>query len=496
MAEECSPLLSTLLEADAVEEIHLMSVSPNSEPNETEVKTIVVNNFEERISNETEVKTVAVYEDRDEVVTSDTTPLPPGKEYHLFMSYSSEDRDDANTIRQHLEERFYLKCLYYERDFQIGKNIDENITDGLQKSVKALILLSPFYIQSHYCVTEAREACKLSFTDMENHNVIPVLLRPLPKDLPPFLNSYVYIDAQREMDVAGKIYEAFNQPGFLDPLQMSKSGLQCNGTLLFRKVGSRAKYLDHGLVYRFSPLEPYEEEKISQNGMDQDACRNHYNTITKALNNKFLFQNYPVFSSVKWRCLLLCILTTAFCFIWMASYILSATYGSPLKDSNYAMINFIVGLPLLGFICPFGLLIIYGCRRKLSTNIHHLILRHNLRFFRLSKCLVYFDQSTLTKPTLHVFRYDIADCEDFLLTALSKYREDTLHGDCSNNKEILKELIHQKLAELQSTQALIKWTLLRESSVNRHRTSNNRACICEMLEDHVNKTYGPVVIQV
>lgn len=85
MAEECSPLLSTSLEADAVEEIHLMSVSPNSEPNETEVKTIVLNNFEERISNETEVKTVAVYEDRDEVVTSDTTPLPPGKEYHLFI---------------------------------------------------------------------------------------------------------------------------------------------------------------------------------------------------------------------------------------------------------------------------------------------------------------------------------------------------------------------------------------------------------------------------
>lgn len=63
-------------------------------------------------------------------------------------------------------------------------------------------------------------------------------------------------------------------------------------------------------------------------------------------------------------------------------------------------------------------------------------------------------------------------------------------------KEIVETLIHQKLTELQSTQALIKWTLLRESSVNRHRTSNNRACICEMLEDQVNKTYGPVLIQV
>lgn len=148
-----------------------------------------------------------------EPAASDIKTLPPGKDYHLFVSYSSKDRIEANTIRQHLEERFYLKCLYYERDFQIGRNIDENITEGLQKSAKALLLLSPFYIQSHWCVTEAREVCKLSFTDMENHNVIPVLLRPINKDLPPFLNSYVYIDAQKEIDVAGKIHEAFFHPG-------------------------------------------------------------------------------------------------------------------------------------------------------------------------------------------------------------------------------------------------------------------------------------------
>lgn len=193
MASLHQSILSTSYHDDKIEEIQQMPSLPNLDSDEIELTTVVSSEVKGEIS----------------------TPkrLPPGKEYHLFMSYSSEDRDDANTIRQHLEERFHLKCLYYERDFQIGKNIDENITEGLQKSVKALILLSPFYTQSHYCVTEAREACKLSFTDMENHNVIPVLLRPLTKDLPPFLNSYVYIDAQREVDVAGKIYEAFNQPG-------------------------------------------------------------------------------------------------------------------------------------------------------------------------------------------------------------------------------------------------------------------------------------------
>ena len=149
----------------------------------------------------------------DNLPSRSTKHLPPGKEYHLFVSYSSEDRIDANSIRESLEERFQLKCLYYERDFRIGKLIDENITEGLQKSMKVLILLSPFYLQSHYCVSEAREACKMSFTDDENLNVIPVVLKPLQKGMPPFLNSYVYIDAQKELDVAGKIYKAFNQPG-------------------------------------------------------------------------------------------------------------------------------------------------------------------------------------------------------------------------------------------------------------------------------------------
>lgn len=187
MVELNQPLLSTSY-SDIIDEIELSSFSPSESIRDQK-------------------------ENRVEPAASDDNTLPPGKDYHLFVSYSSEDRTEANTIRQHLEERFYLKCLYYERDFQIGRNIDENITEGLQKSVKTLVLLSPLFIQSHWCVTEAREACKLSFTDMENHHVIPVLLRPINKDLPPFLSSYVYIDAQKEMDVARKIYEAFIHPG-------------------------------------------------------------------------------------------------------------------------------------------------------------------------------------------------------------------------------------------------------------------------------------------
>lgn len=120
----------------------------------------------------------------------------------------------------------------------------------------------------------------------------------------------------------------------------------------------------------------------------------------------------------------------------------SATYGSTLKP-NW-IINMMIGLPLLFCICPFGLLLIYICRRrvtvlssfylfspllpysvlfalslslsvfciifqycikcylvlKLSKGIHSVVLRNNLRFYRSSKCLVYFDQPTLTEPTV------------------------------------------------------------------------------------------------
>lgn len=84
------------------------------------------------------------------------------------------------------------------------------------------------------------------------------------------------------------------------------------------------------------------------------------------LNNKCLFRNYPVFSSIKWRCLLLCVLSTAFSCIWVASFLLSATYGSILKDKTYWVMNFIIGLPIVCSICPCGLLIIYGCRRMVA----------------------------------------------------------------------------------------------------------------------------------
>lgn len=92
-------------------------------------------------------------------------------------------------------------------------------------------------------------------------------------------------------------------------------------------------------------------------------CKNHYDTIIRELNKTCLFQNYQVFSSLKWRCLVLCVLFLAFACIWTISLLLSITNGSILKDEIYAIINFTLGVPLLCTIFICGFPIIYGCRR-------------------------------------------------------------------------------------------------------------------------------------
>lgn len=70
--------------------------------------------------------------------------------------------------------------------------------------------------------------------------------------------------------------------------------MSCNGTLLIRKRAIKADFYNHGLAYRFLPLEAFEEEKICQNGIDlvgvcmtlSFVTTNHVNLQLKILKTK------------------------------------------------------------------------------------------------------------------------------------------------------------------------------------------------------------------
>ncbi|XP_062576730.1 uncharacterized protein LOC134238619 [Saccostrea cucullata] len=444
-------------------------------------------------------------------------PLQPDKKYHLFISYSSEDRDDANEICGCMEQRFQMKCMNFERDFVPGKNIDDNIADNMRKSVKVLIILSPNYLQSHWCVTEAREAAQLSFTGPDV-NVIPLLLRPLAEDLnvPPFLKSLVYIDAQREFDVPAKIYEAYLNPGSSDPLHKKRNGESrntYNGTFLCQKFASKAKFLDHGNSYRFYPLEDHEKEKIASLDLSTIESANHFNVIIDELNSRTLFRNYPSFAS-KWRFLLV------FAMI-LLTVIIFAGFGIILREGPFFAILGLAASILL--ICPCSLCSMYLCRKDnkqlqkvidtgalpkqfkpgkytgnskdsgnwkdktLSSSVHTIVFRLNVKFYQKSKCLIFYDDSIVSKPTLNIFKYDTNECRNYVCVMLKKKRPRMNENDI---KETADYLIERQLEYLQQRNGLIKWTSLPESASKRHRTRNDRACLCEMVEDSINKDNG------
>lgn len=153
--------------------------------------------------------------DIDVLIEGKFDDLPTGKKYHIFIAHSALDGDQALQICKELESRFLLKCMYFDRDFTPAKRIDENIQHEMEKSVKVLLILSPDFLDSHWCDMEARLAVQMSFDRAFSLRIIPLILRDIDadKDLPPFLKPYVCIDARKEYDSVAKIHEAFYHSG-------------------------------------------------------------------------------------------------------------------------------------------------------------------------------------------------------------------------------------------------------------------------------------------
>ncbi|XP_056611846.1 toll-like receptor 13 [Triplophysa dalaica] len=79
--------------------------------------------------------------------------------YDVFVSYSSKDeRWVMEELLPNLEQRgppFLHLCLH-SRDFQLGQDIVENITDSIYASRRTLCLVSRNYIRSSWCSLEMR----------------------------------------------------------------------------------------------------------------------------------------------------------------------------------------------------------------------------------------------------------------------------------------------------------------------------------------------------
>ncbi|XP_053548135.1 uncharacterized protein LOC128639905 isoform X1 [Bombina bombina] len=115
--------------------------------------------------------------------------------YHLFISYSSGDSIWVYGLIRKLEDTFpILKICYHERDFLPGKTIIDNMVESIQSSQKILMVLSPDFVRSRWCLFEANLSF---FRDCMGHKaIIPIMLRPCP--MPLHLSHLTYLEAEDE----------------------------------------------------------------------------------------------------------------------------------------------------------------------------------------------------------------------------------------------------------------------------------------------------------
>ncbi|XP_071249058.1 toll-like receptor 13 [Salvelinus alpinus] len=81
--------------------------------------------------------------------------------YDVFVSYSGKDeRWVVEELLPNLEQRGppFLRLCLHSRDFQLGKDIVENITDSLYRSRHTLCLVSRHYLRSNWCSLEMKLA--------------------------------------------------------------------------------------------------------------------------------------------------------------------------------------------------------------------------------------------------------------------------------------------------------------------------------------------------
>nr|XP_045017296.1 toll-like receptor 6 [Jaculus jaculus] len=104
--------------------------------------------------------------------------------FHAFVSYS--ERDSAwvkSELLPHLEKEGIRICLH-ERNFVPGKSIVENIISCIEKSYKAIFVLSPHFVQSDWCHYELYFAHHNLFHEGSD-NLILILLEPIsPNSIP------------------------------------------------------------------------------------------------------------------------------------------------------------------------------------------------------------------------------------------------------------------------------------------------------------------------
>ncbi|XP_061173703.1 toll-like receptor 4 [Saccostrea echinata] len=129
--------------------------------------------------------------------------LDTGREYQFdaFISYSESERTEFIPNLLKLERENNFKFCIHSRDFIIGVNVAENITNAIHNSKHTVCFLSKAFLESEFCIYEAQMARMESiYRGGETTLLIVLVDKDLGVVLPPFLKDVIREQTYLEYD--------------------------------------------------------------------------------------------------------------------------------------------------------------------------------------------------------------------------------------------------------------------------------------------------------
>ncbi|XP_019643233.1 PREDICTED: tetratricopeptide repeat protein 22-like [Branchiostoma belcheri] len=117
-------------------------------------------------------------------------------QYDFFVSHSSKDEDWVNyALLPALEVDLRFKGCIADRDFIAGKDVFANIIDSIENSFKTLLILTPDFVNSEWCLYETKHALMESLKG-KTGRVIPIMLKEC--DVPASVRTITYLDVSHD----------------------------------------------------------------------------------------------------------------------------------------------------------------------------------------------------------------------------------------------------------------------------------------------------------
>ncbi|XP_041426575.1 toll-like receptor 13 [Xenopus laevis] len=99
--------------------------------------------------------------------------------YDAFVSYNTHDEEWVYKMMLNMLETSALGLCLHHRDFQLGRDIIDNIVDSIHNCHKTICVVSRSYLQSEWCSLEMQLASYKLFDEMRDVLVL-ILLDDIP----------------------------------------------------------------------------------------------------------------------------------------------------------------------------------------------------------------------------------------------------------------------------------------------------------------------------